>query len=944
MAYGTIPGKCRVAGMLVNRLRKSGKDGDQMKKYRTALGWRCLLMLLLACLLTAGAVAEGEMRREVVLEQNTVGQENGIGKDNEQLLNGYINRLFHPVGTAENDNIQTGLRLTGANLKIYKILRSLVEKVAAGEIARPECSFDPVEILGQSRWTMEDLGFYGLAEEEGIPEEAFDVLSKIVEESINIGQVVSALMVDCPYEMYWYNKADGGGIKFGYSLDCDYGAIALSSLYVTFAVAQEYASAYDAACVDSTLVKTAQSAAENAQSIVRKNSDKGDHEKLEAYRKAICNLVSYNDSAAAGRMAYGNPWQLVWVFDEDPDTNVVCEGYAKAFSYLCSRSSFNSGRINCATVAGYLGGEGHMWNIVTDENGERFLVDVTNCDEGCAGAPNLLFMVSPVSGNAADGYVFQCGGYELTYQYYYNSLLEIYTEEELTLGKAVTPPEEPEEETYVTLDIAHFPDANFLQYIRDAGFDADGDGRLSDTEMSNVTRIDCADMFISDLTGIGYFTSLTELNCSYNPLTSLDPSGYAALVYLNCDGCGLTKLDVSKNTELVDLYCDYNELTSLDVTNNQRLKTLVFTANQLTEIDLSNNPELETLYFDYNQIVRFDLSKNRKLRSLGFADGPVTSLDISQNTALEELYCGRNRLTELDLSKNKKLRDIWCDYNQLTELNLSNNQALEYLHCHGNQLKKLNLSKNTKLVYLWCHENDFSALDLSKCPSLVETLQTCTPVLYDGFRAYGEKPDGEPMICIDRKVRIKIGSSYIEPEEEKVVPTGVKLNKTKATLVAGKKLTLKVTLTPSDAETTLTWKSSNNKVAKVSQKGVVTAVKNGTATITVTTDNGLEASCKITVKLPAATKVTLSKKGTVKLTVGKTLTLTATVTPKLASQKVTWTSSNKKVATVNSKGKVTAKKAGTVTITAKTANGKKATVKIRVVKASANDLDLPEGD
>ncbi len=115
----------------------------------------------------------------------------------------------------------------------------------------------------------------------------------------------------------------------------------------------------------------------------------------------------------------------------------------------------------------------------------------------------------------------------------------------------------------------------------------------------------------------------------------------------------------------------------------------------------------------------------------------------------------------------------------------------------------------------------------------------------------------------------------------------------------------------------------------------------GTANITVATDNGLTATCRITVRLPAAKKVTLSKKGTVKLIAGKTLTLKATVTPKLADQSVTW-SSNKKIATVSSKGKVTAKKAGTVTITAKTANGRKATVKIKVVKTSANDTDIPE--
>ncbi len=149
-------------------------------------------------------------------------------------------------------------------------------------------------------------------------------------------------------------------------------------------------------------------------------------------------------------------------------------------------------------------------------------------------------------------------------------------------------------------------------------------------------------------------------------------------------------------------------------------------------------------------------------------------------------------------------------------------------------------------------------------------------------------------------------------------------------------------MTPKLTSQKVTWTSSNKKIATVNSKGKISTKKAGTVTITAKTANGKTATVKIKVVLPDAKKVVLSKKGTVKLTAGKTLTLKATVTPKLASQKVTWTSSNKKIATVSSSGKVTAKKIGSVTITAKTANGKKASVKIKVVKGSANDADLPE--
>ena len=150
--------------------------------------------------------------------------------------------------------------------------------------------------------------------------------------------------------------------------------------------------------------------------------------------------------------------------------------------------------------------------------------------------------------------------------------------------------------------------------------------------------------------------------------------------------------------------------------------------------------------------------------------------------------------------------------------------------------------------------------------------------------------------------------------------TGVTLDKSALSLTPGKSETLTATVAPNDATNqTVTWSSNNSDVATVTD-GKVTAVKAGTATITVTTADGNKtASCNVTVTQPV-TGVTLDK-SELSLFPGESETLTATVAPNDATnQAVTWKSSNDDVATVTD-GKVIAVKAGTATITVTTEDG-----------------------
>lgn len=172
----------------------------------------------------------------------------------------------------------------------------------------------------------------------------------------------------------------------------------------------------------------------------------------------------------------------------------------------------------------------------------------------------------------------------------------------------------------------------------------------------------------------------------------------------------------------------------------------------------------------------------------------------------------------------------------------------------------------------------------------------------------------------------------------------IKPNKTSFTMTVGKTDTLKYSLRPSNASPgTITWKSSNPSVASISNKGIVKALKAGSTVITVTSSNGNKSgTCTLTVKNVTVKSVKLNKTKA-NVSTGKTVKLKATVNPTDATIKeVTWKSDKSSVATVDSKGVVTGKKAGTAVITATTKDGQKTakcTVTVKDVKVKSVSLN-----
>ncbi|GIM60818.1 hypothetical protein CAPN008_08680 [Capnocytophaga canis] len=195
--------------------------------------------------------------------------------------------------------------------------------------------------------------------------------------------------------------------------------------------------------------------------------------------------------------------------------------------------------------------------------------------------------------------------------------------------------------------------------------------------------------------------------------------------------------------------------------------------------------------------------------------------------------------------------------------------------------------------------------------------------------------------------------------EAKIIEVeSVRLSEEQITLVEGNTYSLTATVLPADATNkNIHWTSENEAVVTINEGGFLTAHKVGTATVVVTTESGKKtAICRVTVeaKVIAVESVSLSEEQ-ITLVEGNTYSLTATVLPANATnKKVTWTSANTAIATVDDLGKVTGVASGTVYITATTEDSKKTasckvTVSKKVITVAYVSLDnetitLLEGD
>lgn len=378
--------------------------------------------------------------------------------DSAALLEGYlyqVNGLDVPEVVKAESSGNTASRPATYMASMNPTLRAVydqlvpeIQKIAAGQGDSSifELSFQPLTFTKEELGIEGDILVLNKENQYQFSEEANKAVTNAFSAELDVNMLLNQLLARHPYELYWFDKVfkqdDVSAISVRpiCSVDGQQTTVTVSDCQILMVVSQDYA-VTDAATQqyylyspDTAKTGAAKTAAATAAQVVAENQGKGTYSKLVAYREYITKAVDYNFAAADENngYAYGDPWQLIYVFDNDPDTNVVCEGYSKAFKYLCDLTWTGSDpEVKCYLAVGKMDSEDHMWNIVSI-GGVNYLTDITNCDsyadgKFAIGYPDQLFLCG-ANGGVNVGYEAATTSGAVTYVYDQNTK-DIYDQE-----------------------------------------------------------------------------------------------------------------------------------------------------------------------------------------------------------------------------------------------------------------------------------------------------------------------------------------------------------------------------------------------------------------------------------------------------------------------------------------------------------------------------------
>lgn len=504
---------------------------------------------------------------------------------------------------------------------------------------------------------------------------------------------------------------------------------------------------------------------------------------------------------------------------------------------------------------------------------------------------------------------------------------------------------------------------------------------------SSLFELDCTGTSLESI-NVTKNTKLEIIAIGGTQVSSIDVSKCTELKELDIRRTNITKVNLSKNTKLETLYAYNLALTSIDVSKCSVLKTLNLSHTKITDLDISHNTQLENLYFgDEGLTVKVNCMKvpdgytfygdsvifscNGKILPLSCFmvwEGKVYN-EKNYNGIIQYPYfdVGVGESITLDAvpdPSNAESSFLWESSDESTAtvnngvvkgISIGNVSIYAKPATGGHSayasitirpavrsVKIYNeLGEVVKVGDYWCLDYSLDPSDAADRGAIWSSSDENVLYTKDNVDAYGNhflyayaKAPGKVTLTVKTKSGGKTASCELTVVEKKVPVTSISLSSTSLSLNVGQKSKLNAIVNPSNATEKIQWSSGISSIASVDSEGNVTALSVGSTVITArSSESGKTATCKVTVSASSipVTGITLDKT-TMSLTVGSTGVLNASVLPSNATNlNVLWSSSNSSIASVSSAGVVTAKAAGTATITAKTSDGgKTATCQVTV--------------
>ena len=713
-----------------------------------------------------------------------------------------------------------------------------------------------------------------------VQDEAYD--EAILQVRVNMQAALDAFTYDYP-EVFWMR-----GSGYSYSISSKKQNGKYTGVISKFTMKPSLVDGYNTNITDNmnNFLKNADAA---ATQIAADTNGKSLYEKVKAIHDYVCEKAVYDAQNnlrvhSAGPMFIG-------------DGHVVCEGYAKAMLILCRKLG-----IECACIGGFArnssasSGEAHMWNYVKMDNDTWYLVDAT-WDDQLSGIRTTYLL----AGWNSKGFNHN------------------------TLG------EERTEKNTFSSPIEFTPQAFIYPLISDNSY-------LTDTETSPGHQLSKTDSKAATCTEAGN-TEYWYCSVCKKYFSDEDEKKEISLAdtVIPATGHQLSKRDrkaatctEAGNTEY--WYCSVCKKYFSDEAGTKET-TLAATVIPATGHQLSKTEGKAATCTEAGNIEYWNCSvcgkyfrDNEGRQEILLADTAIPAGHQLNKTDSKAATCTEAGNTEYWYCSI--CEKYFSDEAGTKETTL----AATVVPATGHQLNKTDSKAATcteagNTEYWTCN---ICGKYFSDEAGTKETTLAATVVPATGHH-YGEYQLTKEATALEEGVRTAYCScgAYVTIAVPALTPS-IKLNVSSLRLRVKQRYTVKVTgLAKGDS--VVSWSTGNKKIARVSQKGVVTGKARGNTIITIRLASGYTKKMRVYVQ-KGIVKTTALKISNARLTLkkGRSYTLRTTVAPVTSQEKVTFKSSNSKVVSVNPKGKIYAKKKGRARITVR--SGKKSRVCVVTVE------------